>query len=57
MKAKLLHLYYDLLNIYGEYGNVLIMKKHLEDQGFEVELDKKTVDDAIDFSEYDFKTN
>ena len=54
MKAKLLHLYYDLLNLYGEYGNVLIMKKHLEDQGFEVELDKKTVGDAIDFSEYDF---
>lgn len=54
MKVKILHLYYDLLNLYGEYGNILIMKKHLEDQGFEVELDKKTVGDDIDFEKYDF---
>ena len=30
---KILHLYADLLNLYGEYGNVTILKKHLEDQG------------------------
>ena len=51
---KLLHLYHDLMNLYGEYGNVVVLKKHLEDQGFEVELDKKSLGDEIDFSAYDF---
>lgn len=54
MQINMLHLYHDLLNLYGEYGNVIIMKKHLEDQGFEVKLDKKTVGDEIKFSDYDF---
>ena len=51
---KLLHLYYDLMNLYGEYGNVVVLNKHLEDQGFEVILDKKSIGDEIDFEEYDF---
>lgn len=54
MKINILHLYYDFLNLYGEYGNVLIMKKHLEDQGFGVDIDKKTVGDEIDFEKYNF---
>ena len=54
MKINILHLYYDLLNLYGEYGNVLIMQRHLEDQGFEVEIDKKTIGDDIDFNKYNF---
>ena len=54
MKINILHWYYDLLNLYGEYGNVLIMKKHLEDQGYEVEIDKKSVGDEIDFEKYSF---
>lgn len=51
---KLLHLYYDIMNLYGDYGNVSILKQHLEDQGFEVLLDKKTIGEDIDFDEYDF---
>ena len=54
MELNILHLYYDLLNLYGEYGNVLVMKKHLEDQGFAVNVDKKTVGDEIDFKKYNF---
>ncbi len=54
MKIRLLHLYYDILNLYGEYGNVVVLKKHLEDQGYEVLLDKKTIGDYIDFSKYNF---
>ena len=54
MNVKLLHLYYDLLNLYGDYGNVLILKKHLEDQGFNVTLDKKTVYDEYQIDDYDF---
>lgn len=54
MKINILHWYYDLLNLYGEYGNVFVMKKHLEDQGFEIEVDKKSVGDEIDFEKYNF---
>lgn len=54
MEVNILHLYYDILNLYGEYGNVVIMKKHLEDQGFAVNLDKKTIGDEIDFNKYHF---
>ena len=51
---KILHLYYDLMNLYGEYGNVVVLKKHLEDQDIKVTLDKKSIGDEIDFNEYDF---
>ena len=54
MKANILHLYYDILNLYGEYGNVNIIKKHIEDQGIEVNVEKKTIGDEIDFSKYSF---
>ncbi len=37
MKIKLLHLYSDLLNLYGEYANILALKKRLTENGFEVE--------------------
>ena len=30
---KILHLYPQLMNLYGEYGNLAVLKKHLEDQG------------------------
>ncbi len=51
---RLLHLYYDLMNLYGEYGNIVVLKKHLEDQDIEVSVDKKTLGDEINFEEYDF---
>ena len=35
-------------------GNISILKKHLEDQGLEVILDKKTINEEVDFDEYDF---
>ena len=51
---KILHLYYDLMNLYGEYGNVVVLKKHLIDQGFDVLVDKKTINEDINFEDYDF---
>ena len=35
-------------------GNVSILKKHLEDQGLEVVLDKKTIGEEVNFNEYNF---
>ena len=51
---KFLHLYHDIMNLYGDYGNVSILKKHMEDQGFEVLVEKKSIGDEVDFDEYDF---
>ncbi len=54
MEIKVLHLYYDLLNLYGEYGNINILASRLEDQGINVIIDKKTIGDSFDISQYDF---
>ena len=50
---KIAHLYYDLMNLYGENGNVRYLKKKLEDQDVEVKVYFLSVDDEIDFSKYD----
>ena len=54
MEVKLLHLYYDIMNLYGEYGNMRMLERHLKDQGFDVILDKKSLNDEINFNDYDF---
>ncbi len=54
MKVSILHLYYDLLNLYGEYGNINILESRLKDQGIEVQVDKKTVGDDYSLNDYDF---
>ena len=51
---KILHLYADLMNLYGEYANVWSMEHALMEQGFEVQTDRRTLGDALDFSGYDF---
>lgn len=51
---KILHLYYDLMNLYGDYGNVVVLNKHLNDQGIKTIVDKKSINDEINFKDYDF---
>ena len=45
MNVKILYLYPDFMNLYGDNGNVRILKKRLEDQGFDVEITSFTVTD------------
>lgn len=55
MGIKILHLYYDIMNLYGEYGNVCLLEKALKERGYNVNITKKTVTDSdIDFTEFDF---
>lgn len=54
MTIKILHIYYDLMNLYGEYGNIKILEHHLKDIGVNVEVDKKTIGDDINLMDYDF---
>lgn len=49
---KILHLYYDLMNLYGEYANVSALERYLSQQGIDVVADKKSLYDEIDFSQY-----
>lgn len=51
---KILHLLYDLMNLYGDYANVLALEKALTGMETAVESDKLSLDDNIDFSQYDF---
>ena len=35
---KIVHLYYDLMNLYGENGNVRYLSKKLEEQDIKVNI-------------------
>ena len=50
---KIAHLYYDLMNYYGEQGNVLALKTAIEYAGFKANVKTLSVDDEIDFEKYD----
>lgn len=54
MVVKILHWYYDIMNLYGEYGNVKVIEKHLQDQGVKVLVERKTVNETVNLEEYDF---
>ena len=47
------HLYYDLMNLYGEIGNIKALKYSLENAGVKVVIDNLSINDDIDFSKYD----
>lgn len=52
--VKILHLYPNLMNLYGDYANVTVLKKHLEDQGLKVCIDTVELGQKIRFNNYDF---
>ena len=51
---KILHLYYDIMNLYGEYANVSAMHRILTNSGIECTVDRLTIGDSAVLSEYDF---
>lgn len=53
MKIKIGHLYPDLLNLYGDRGNIQCMKKRCEWRGIEAEVQSFHITDEIDFSDLD----
>ena len=46
-KLKLAHLYPKLLNIYGDIGNIITLKKRCEWRGIELEVDEINIGDTI----------
>ncbi len=51
---KILHLYYDLMNLYGENANVRALVKKIEEQGQKVIVDFKSLEDKINIDDYSF---
>lgn len=51
---KIAHLYYDILNIYGEDGNLKALENALNTINIQYTIDKLTLNDSIDFISYDF---
>ena len=52
-KIRIAHLYYDLMNLYGESGNIMALEKAFHDQDMYTEVIKLSVNDKIDFNKYD----
>ena len=50
---KILHLFPILMSLYGEYGNVAILKRELENMGEEVTVTESESAD-VNFSDFDF---
>ena len=53
-KIRLLHLYHDLMNLYGDWANIAVLERELFSRGYDVSVDKKSVGDEIAFGLYDF---
>lgn len=51
---KIAHLYYDLMNLYGDNGNLKALKLQLDSQEVKTKIEFLTIGDKIDFSKYDF---
>lgn len=51
---KLYHIFPDLMNLYGDYGNLVILQKALTDAGMETEVVKVNPGDAPDLADADF---
>lgn len=53
-EIKILYLYPDILDLYGDIGNIKVLKYRMEKRGISVVVDTYSIDDnAPDFSSYD----
>ena len=53
MKITIGYLYHDLLNLYGDSGNIKTLKYHLNEQGIDTVIKYMSVNDKKDFSDVD----
>lgn len=54
MELKLLHLYDEVMNLYGEYANVSLLARYLTDLGHSVRVETLSLYEKKDISGYDF---
>lgn len=53
MKLKIGHLYPDLLDLYGDRGNILTLTQRAQWRGIEAKVQRVSLGDPLDFSEID----
>lgn len=53
MKITIAHLYPDLLNLYGDRGNIITLRRRIEQRGIEAEVNEYELHDNIDFNSID----
>jgi CobQ-like glutamine amidotransferase family enzyme len=53
MELNICHLYPDLLNVYGDMGNILILKYRAEKRGIKVNIINISINDTFNPHEYD----
>lgn len=51
---KILHLYHDIMNLYGEYANVAALERLLEQNNMPCEVQQLSVGDDLHFMDFDF---
>ena len=51
---RIIHLFADLCNLYGDFGNECGLKRALDNKGLNVEIEYQSIDDEIDVSGADF---
>ncbi len=53
MELNICHLYPDILNLYGDRGNIITMKRRLEDRGIKVNIDECSIGQPLNADKYD----
>ena len=54
MELTILHLYPDCMSLYGEYANIMVLRRHLEAAGVAVTVQTALFEDAPDFEHAGF---
>ena len=52
-QLKICHLYPDILNLYGDRGNIICMEKRMQWRGIETEVTGISVGDKLNYEDYD----
>ena len=53
MELNICHLYPDILNLYGDRGNVLCMRKRLNWRGIDANVEEVSIGQKLEASKYD----
>ncbi len=54
MAIKILHLYNNLMNLYGEYANISILDRHIRQQGANAEITRSDSCNGLSPADFDF---
>ena len=53
-ELKILYLYPDMLELYGDYGNIQVLKYRIESRGYTATIDRYSIGDKVpNFNDYD----